>query len=293
MSFDLFAEVTQRIIDQLEAGTVPWKKCWSVGTDYAVSHTTGKPYSLLNQLLLGGNAGEYLTFKQCADEGGVVKKGEKARMIVFWKMYEDIDQETGEITQKPFLRYYKVFHIDQCEGIAPRFDKLPVRDELLEPDERADSIISAYVQRSGVKFNVTRSSKACYSPATDTVTVPMLQQFTSMPEFYSTALHELTHSTGHPSRLNRLTEQAAFGGESYSREELVAEIGSAYLMSFSGIETPSSFQNSAAYIAGWLKALKDDKRLIISAAGKAEKAVHFILGETAVDAGKEEQSDDL
>ena len=142
MSFELFAEVTQRVIDQLQAGTVPWKKCWSGGTDYAVSHTTGKPYSLLNQILLGGKAGEYLTFKQCTTENGTVKKGEKAHMIVFWKMYEDIDRETGEITQKPVLRWYNVFHIDQCEGIAPRFDKMPVHDEPLEPDERADSIAS-------------------------------------------------------------------------------------------------------------------------------------------------------
>ena len=123
MSFDLFAAVTKRIIDQLEAGTIPWHKPWSGGSDCAMSHVTGKPYSLLNHMLLGGRTGEYLTFKQCTDEGGTVKKGEKASMIVFWKILEEIDQETGEIIKTPFLRYYKVFHIDQCEGITPRFDK--------------------------------------------------------------------------------------------------------------------------------------------------------------------------
>ena len=96
MSFDLFAEITQRIVDQLEAGTVPWHKPWTGGNECAMSHVTGKPYSLINHILLGGRTGEYLTFKQCTDEGGTVKKGEKARMIIFWKLYEDVDQETGE-----------------------------------------------------------------------------------------------------------------------------------------------------------------------------------------------------
>ncbi len=97
MSFDLFAEVTQRIIDQLKSGTIPWHKPWTGGNDCAMSHVTGKPYSLLNQMLLSGRTGEYLTFKQCIDEGGTVKKGEKASMIVFWKILEDTDQETGKI----------------------------------------------------------------------------------------------------------------------------------------------------------------------------------------------------
>ena len=280
MSFDLFAAVTQRIIDQLEAGTIPWHMPWSGGGECAISHVTGRPYSLLNHMLLGGKTGEYLTFKQCTDEGGTVKKGEKASMIVFWKILEEIDQETGEIIKTPFLRYYTVFHIDQCDGITPRFDKARDPGEDLKPDEKADSIITEYVKHSGVKLVCERSSKACYTPATDTITIPLLRQFRDIPEFYSTGFHEMTHSTGHPSRLNRLTESAAFGGDEYSKEELVAELGSSFLMNCAGIETPSSFQNNAAYLAGWLKALKDDKRLLISAAGKAEQAVKYILGET-------------
>lgn len=280
MTFDLFATVTQRIVDQLEAGTIPWLKPWTGGCAYAISHTTGKPYSLLNHMLLGGRTGEYLTFKQCADEGGTIKAREKASMIVFWKILEDIDQETGEITKTPFLRYYRVFHISQCEGIAPHFGQQGDPGEQLKPDEKADSIITDYVKRSGVKFRCEHSTKAFYSPTTDAITIPMLRQFKDLAEFYSTAFHEMAHSTGHPSRLNRLTENAAFGGDNYSKEELCAELGSAFLLNYTGIETPSSFQNNAAYIAGWLKALKDDKRLIISAAGKAEQAVRYILGET-------------
>ena len=281
MSFDLFAEVTNRIVDQLEAGTVPWHKPWTGGCAYAISHTTGKPYSVLNHLLLGGRTGEYLTFKQCTEEGGTVKKGEKAHLIVFWKILENIDQETGEITKVPYLRYYKVFHIDQCDGITPRFDKQADPGAALQPDQKADSIITNYIRRSGVRFKCERSGRAFYSPAMDTITIPL--------EFYSTGFHEMTHSTGHPSRLNRLTDTAAFGGEDYSKEELIAELGSAYLMNYAGIETPSTFQNNAAYLAGWLKALKDDKRLLISAAGKAEQAVRYILGETNVQEAAENE----
>ena len=284
--FDIYAMVTQRILDELEKGTVPWKKGWCGGSSACISHKTGKPYSLLNHILLGGRTGEYVTLKQCNDEGGTGKAGEKSSVIVFWKIEEEIDQDTGEITKKPFLRYYRVFHIDQCEGISPRFDKQPENNSL-QPDDRADELIAQYVRRSGVRFHCERSGRAFYSPATDTITVPLLQQFVNTPEFYSTALHESVHSTGHPSRLNRLTDIAAFGGEEYSKEELVAELGSSFLMNYLGIETPASFQNNAAYIAGWLKSLKDDKRMIVSAAGKAEKAVRYILGEQI-----EEENDD-
>ena len=126
-------------------------------------------------------------------------------------------------------------------------------------------------------MRITESDKAYYQPGTDTVTVPQLSQYKQQEEYYSTLFHELTHSTGHRSRLDRLTDIAAFGSEQYSKEELIAELGSAFLVNHCGLETENSFRNSAGYIQGWLKALKDDKRLIISAAGAAEKAVNLIL----------------
>ena len=276
---NVYQIVTDRIIAELEKGIIPWERPWTGVRDGAYSRATGKPYSLLNHLLLGGRTGEYLTFRQCVEEGGTIKAGEKASMIVFWKILEDIDQETGEITKTPFLRYYRVFHISQCDGISPRFEKQADPGEQLKPDEKADSIITDYVKRSGVKFRCEHSSRAFYAPGTDTITIPLLKQFRDVAEFYSTGFHEMTHSTGHVSRLNRLTENAAFGGDEYSKEELVAELGSSFLMNYAGIETTSSFQNNAAYLAGWLKALKDDKRLIVSAAGRAEQAVRYILGE--------------
>jgi len=269
---DIYSEITNRIIAQMEEGSIPWRKPW--GSGKAVSHVTGKPYSLLNQMLLG-KPGEYITFKQCQQEGGQVKKGEKAQMVVFWKWIEQEDEETGEKKEVPFLRYYNVFHISQCEGLTPKHEiTLP---GTAEPNDAANEIIYDYLSHSGVTLNHESGDRAYYRPATDTVVIPDRQQFAETAEFYSTIFHELTHSTGHESRLNRLEKTAFFGTDTYSKEELCAEIAAATLVSHCGIETSSSFRNSAAYIQNWLQVLKNDKRFIVSAAGKAEKAVQLIL----------------
>ena len=270
---DIYAEVTSRIIAQMEQGTIPWHQPW-VSTGGCISHSTGKPYSLLNQMLLG-KPGEYVTFKQCQQEGGKVKKGEKASMVVFWKWVETEDEETHEKKEVPFLRYYNVFHIDQCEGLKARCaETLPAT---ADPNENAEVFINDYLFRSDVKLIHQSGDRAYYQPAFDRVVLPCMEQFKGTAEYYSTAFHELTHSTGHESRLNRLDRTAYFGTEAYSKEELIAEIGAAALVSYSGLETPSSFRNNAAYIQNWLGVLKGDKRFIISAAGKAEKAVKLIL----------------
>ena len=270
---DLYKQITNRIILEMEQGNIPWHKPW-IAKGKCISHSTGKPYSLLNQMLLG-KPGEYVTFKQCQQEGGQVKKGEKANMVVFWKWVEQKDEETEEVKQIPFLRYFNVFHIDQCEGLSAKYE------EALECSAKADQtseiIIAAYIQESGVKVKHEECDNAFYSPLTDSVTLPLLEQFSETAEYYSTAFHELVHSTGHVSRLDRLEKTAYFGNEAYSKEELIAEIGSAALVNHAGIETSASFRNSAAYIQGWLEVLKGDKRFIVSAAGKAEKAVDLIL----------------
>lgn len=284
MGFDIFAAVTDRIIDELEKGTVPWKKPW-VGTgNSCISYSTGRQYSLLNCILLGMQAGEFITFQQALQAGGHVKKGEKSRIVVFWKPMEKENPDTGEIETHFILRYYNVFHLSQCEGIQPRWRASMITEpgKDLKPDERAEKVIRGYVDRSGVKLTIQKGDKAYYQPASDQVVVPLMSQYGEQAEYYSTLLHELTHSTGHVSRLNRLKDVAAFGSHDYSREELVAELGSAFLMNHVGLETTSSFSNSAAYIQGWLSALKNDKRLVVSAAGAAEKAVKYILGEQEV-----------
>ena len=274
---DIYAEVTSRIIQQMENGVIPWHKPW-IANGKAVSHATGKAYSLLNQLMLG-RPGEYLTFKQCQAAGGKVKKGAKSSMVVFWKWIEQEDEETGEKKEVPFLRYYNVFHIDQCEGITAKHTTEAAFPDGAEVLEAAQEIVYDYLGRTGVKLSHTEGDQAFYRPSTDEVVLPIRKQFVSTAEYYSTVFHELTHSTGHPSRLNRLARPSFFGTEDYSKEELVAEIGAATLVNHVGLETGSSIRNSSAYIQNWLKVLKDDKRFIVSAAGRAEKAVNLILNQ--------------
>lgn len=283
---DIYAAVTDRIMEQLEQGVVPWQKPWiGIGSNAAVSWAKGTPYSILNQILLG-EPGEYITFKQCTQAGGKVKKGVKSRIVVFWKMLEKpvFDQDGNPVIGKdgqpksqsiPFLNYYNVFHIRECEGVEPK-RKVDVPN-VVSPVESAEQVIGNYVTRYHIGFNHEQGDRAFYRPSSDSVTLPMMEQFKSIAEYYSTAFHELTHSTGHVSRLNRL-ENATFGSETYSKEELVAEIGAASLMNEMGFETAESFKNSVAYIQSWLKALRNDKKMIVGAAGKAEKAAKMILG---------------
>ena len=274
---DIYAAVTERIIEQMEQGVIAWQKPW-VSNGKAVSHATGKPYSLLNQMLLG-RPGEYLTFKQCQAAGGKVKKGEKAQLVVFWKWIEQEDAETGEKKEVPFLRYYNVFHIDQCEGISAKHTQEKALPDGASTVEHAQDIIYDYLGREGVKLSHQEGDRAFYRPATDEIVLPIRKQFVSTAEYYSTLFHELAYSTGHPSRLNRLDKIAAFGSDVYSKEELVAEIGAAALVNHCGLETSTSLRNNAAYIENWLSVLKGDKRFIVSAAGKAEKAINLILNQ--------------
>lgn len=274
---DIYAAITDRIIAQMEQGIIPWQKPW-ISSGKAISHATGKPYSLLNQMLLG-RPGEYITFRQCQEAGGKVKKGEKSSLVCFWKWIEQEDGETGETKEVPLLRYYNVFHIDQCEDITAKHTQENTFPDGASTVENAQNIIYDYLGRTGVKLLHQEGDRAFYRPSTDEIILPLRKQFVSTAEYYGTVFHELTHSTGHPSRLNRLDKVAAFGSDVYSKEELVAEIGAAALINHIGLETSTSFRNNTAYIQNWLSVLKGDKRFIVSAAGKAEKAVTLILNQ--------------
>lgn len=277
---NVYEMITDRIIAELEKGNIPWKRPWTGVRSGAYNRITKKPYSIINQILLK-YSGEYATFKQWSDLGGHIKKGEKSEIVVFWKIYqkEETNEETREkeVRKIPVLKYYNVFHISQVEGVKP----LEVPFKEVEPIEEADKIITMYVNREHLDFKELPSNKAFYSPSNDRVVVPMKEQYENINEYYSTTFHELTHSTGHKSRLDRLETGAiaSFGSETYSREELCAELSSAFMMNMLGIETPQTFKNSTAYIQGWLKALKNDNKFIVSASSKAEKAVNYILGE--------------
>ena len=277
---NVYEMVTERIIAELEKGVIPWEKPWTGVRSGAYNRVSKRPYSLLNQMLLK-HTGEYATYKQWQDLGGQVKKGEKSEIVVFWKIFEaeETNKDTGEKETKkiPLLRYYNVFHISQVEGVEPLKPE-QLNDEA-EPIEEADKIISDYITREHIDFTECRSNEAYYSPSNDKVVVPMKEQYKVINEYYSTTFHELTHSTGHKNRLNRLQTGAVatFGGTEYSKEELVAEIGSASLMNLLGIETVKTFRNSAAYIQSWLQVLRNNNKFIVSASSKAEKAVNYIL----------------
>ena len=281
---NVYEIVTARIIAELEKGNIPWRwqRPWTGVRSGAFNRISKKPYSLINQMLLQ-HSGEYATFKQWSELGGHVKKGEKSEIVVFWKIFEaeETNPETGEKETKkiPLLRYYNVFHISQVEGVEPLASE-QLNDEI-EPIEEADKIITDYINREHLNFTECKSNRAYYRPSDDSVVVPLKEQYKNINEYYSTTFHELTHSTGHKNRLNRLQTGAvaAFGSETYSKEELVAEIGSASLMNIVGIETPKTFRNSAAYIQSWLHVLRNDNKFIVSASSKAEKAVNYIIGE--------------
>ena len=278
MGISVYQIVTDRIIAELEKGIIPWERPWTGVREGAYSRATGKPYSLLNQMLLG-KPGEYLTYKQTHEAGGQVRKGEKGSIVVFWKINAkaDRDKDTGKLKVKqfPILKYYHVFHIDQCDGIEPKH-KEPVFTPL-DPIEEAERVLNDYSARCHVPIIHEKSNRAFYRLSSDEIHLPLMEQFTRQAEYYSVAFHESVHSTGHKNRLNRLDDNSRFGNEVYSKEELVAEMGAACILHELGIETDSSFRNSAAYIQSWLHALKDDPKMVVHAAGKAEKAVKLIL----------------
>lgn len=274
--FDIYQTITARIIEQLEQGLIPWTKPWKGVRSGAFNRVSKQPYSLLNQMLLS-KSGEYATFAQWKKLGGYVRKGEKAEIVVYWNIIEKEETNSKgekEIIGIPILKYYNVFHISQVEGVEPL--EKPFSD--VQPVENAEQLINDYVARERINYKETISDKAYYSPITDSVVVPCKNQYQNVNDFYATTFHELTHSTGNKSRLNRITKLAAFGSHEYSKEELVAEIGSATLLNLLGLETSKTFRNTAAYIQSWLKVLKNDNRFIVSAASKADKAVDYILG---------------
>lgn len=275
--FDVYKMVGEQIVELLEQGIIPWDRPWT-GTGAAWSRSTGKSYSLLNQILLR-ESGEYATFNQIQKEGGKVNKGAKSHLVVFWKMYkkEKEDEETGEtlVSVRPVLKYYRVFNVKDTT-LEQKYSK-SVNNNIVESDADAESVIADYVKRSGIGFYHVEGNRAYYSPMEDKVVLPLVKQFKSTDGYYSVAFHELTHSTGSHERLNRIkVDEIAAHGESYAKEELVAEFGSAALCHLFGFK--KMIENSASYIQGWATAIKDDPHMFVGACAQADKALAMILG---------------
>lgn len=280
MSKSVYEMVTDRIIEQLESGVIPWEKPWTGVRSGAFNRVSKKSYSLLNQMLLK-HEGEYATFKQWSDLGGKIRKGAKSEIVVFWKILPVVEEQedgTKVVKQIPLLKYINVFHISQVDGVEPLAQE-KLND--IEPIEQAESILQDYWTREHIAVEHIKGNKAFYSPMRDMIQLPLFEQFKDANEYYSTAFHESVHSTMKETRCNRAEERkdkiVAFGSEEYSKEELVAELGSATIMNMIGIETRKSFRNSTAYIQSWLKVLRNDVKFIVSASSKAEKAVNYIL----------------
>ena len=289
MKFDVYTMVTDRIIAQLEKGEIPWRKPWTSQSGLAVSYSTGKPYGLINQFMLE-EGGEYATFNAIKKANGKVNKGAKAKQIVEWTMlFVDtkdkdgnvIKDENGKPIKKkvPMLKYVNVFNIAQDTNLPTKYtnSEPPKWNDDIELIEALENIVEDYSDRANLKISrdsVTDS--AYYTPAFHSVNVPTAKQYEDVAEYYSTLFHELGHSTGHKSLLNREIENA-FGSVKYAREELVAEITSASVLGFNGVETTGTFENSTAYIQSWIKRLKDDKKAIVWASSRAEKAFNLIM----------------
>ncbi|MFV8830144.1 ArdC family protein [Alkalihalobacterium sp. APHAB7] len=272
MSKKIYEIFTDQIIEKLKEGTIPWRQPFKNGL--AVNWKTQKPYRGINTFLLDG--GEYATFKQIQEAGGKVKKGAKSQIVVFWKMLEVEEEDSDQLKKVPMLRYYKVFKVgEQTEGINPKRELETFEHD---PIEEAEKIIREYMNSPTYSF---RSGGAWYKPFEDHINVPPKEDFEQIHDYYSVFYHEMIHSTGHSSRLKRegIIKHNGFGSESYSKEELVAELGASMLCGVTGIVN-QTIENNVSYINSWMKQLKDDPTLIVKASQQAQKACDHIQGIT-------------
>lgn len=284
--------IIKRIEDAIEKGEkLPWQKPWN-GKKH-VNYVTRHQYRGINLLLLP-EADEYITFRQIQDLQKKnpeirLKKGSKSHMVVYWsfnnkRKKKKIDENTGEEVvvdtleyyEAPIFRYYNVFSINDVEGLETKFSGMDYEHNGVD---EAEKLIVDYKKELDILINHGQD-RAYYSISGDYISIPDKSQFDNVLEFYSTIFHEMVHSTGHPKRLKRFKEGEfyKFGSESYSEEELVAEIGANMLMGELGIYDESAFDNSIAYMQGWLQAIKNDVRFITIAAQRAQKATDYILG---------------
>lgn len=268
-----YEKVTQRMIDALEAGTVPWRKPWKSSMPMSIHGRNYRGFNAVLLALLGGfESPVWLTFNQAKERGGSVRKGEKGMPVLLWKPTKERKDSAGNVEReaKLYCTTYTVFNIEQCDGV-----ELPnkLQPSKVDPIEAAEALVAEY--RSQVSMGVG-GDRACYSPSRDHVQMPPRDSFQSAGHYYSTLFHELVHSTGHLNRLNR--DLKGMGTDEYSFEELVAELGACMLMALAGIEADETFENSAAYVTGWLRRLNDDRTLIVKAASAAQKAVDLIVG---------------
>jgi len=303
MSADVYTRITDQIVEALESGVRPWMKPWDA--EHAAGRITrplrhnGIPYAGINVVMLwssavaqGFAAPIWMTFRQAKQLGGFVKKGEKGSLVVYANTITrtETDKETGEDEEReiPFMKGYSVFNVDQIEGLPEHF--YAIAEPKIDPVERIEHAERFFAETGA---EIRHGGNQAYSAVgTDYVQMPPFVSFKDAESYYATLAHECTHWTRHPSRLDRDFGRKRWGDEGYAMEELVAELGSAFLAADLGL-TPEVRDDHAAYIASWLKVLKNDKRAIFTAASHAQKAADFLNGlqpETQEDDATQEQA---
>lgn len=278
---NIYEAVTNRILSELEAGQIPWRKTWKAGLPKSLS--TGKEYRGVNLLVLGCTAFTsryWVTFCEVQRQGGHVRKGERATAVVYWKWrtpeeLKELSEKTGKAQVAPFVPFTSaVFNLDQVEGIGRPADE--ALDRTINRLEVASQMLEVMPDKPELLH--THTAEPAYIPQLDRVMLPHLSQFENADEYFATLFHELVHSTGNPKRLNRFVEAKGDQMEKYSFEELVAEFGAAFLCGFAGIENPNTDALQASYIEGWSRVFRQDSRILVRAASAAQKATDYIRG---------------
>jgi antirestriction protein ArdC len=291
---DVYEQVTATVLAELENGKAPWHRPWNAA-GLPVSLSTNRPYRGVNVWLLAVAGLDYTstiwgTYNKIAEKGGQVRKGEHSTVVTFWKKFLAKDKDNPDDKGHSFmmLKFFRVFNVEQADWLDGMMPTLPAPDgPELEPVDAAEAIVAGYLD--GPRIVRKPSDRAFYMPGPDVVTVPTIEQYQVVDEFYSTLFHELTHSTGHEKRLARkgVATFTHFGDDLYSKEELVAELGAALLCGMAGLDPTRTIPNSAAYLRSWSKAFTEDKRLLVQAAGQAQKAADRVLGALYVEQSEE------
>lgn len=277
---DTYQRITDTIVEQLEAGTKPWIRPWRGNARRSMTprRATGEAYRGINVLMLwvagqmfGYEENTWMTYRQAQDLGGQVRKGEKGSLVVKYGTFTTRDREDDEDRTIPYLKGYTVFNVEQINNLPDRFFS-PAEELTTSPVPHIDTV-EAFVRNTGAKVSYG-GTKACYRPSIDDILMPDRERFDSEVHLYSTLLHEVSHWSGAKHRLDR-DLSGRFGTESYAVEELVAELAASFLCADLGVAHDPR-DNTASYLASWLKVLKQDKRAIITAAAKAQSAADYL-----------------
>lgn len=279
MSTKVYEIVTQKVLEAMNKGTVPWRKPWN-GAGHPFNGVTGRQYNGGNFFLLSlfrFAVPAFLTYNQIKKAGATIKAGEEKKHfpVFYWNWVEKKDATSKKVEKFPMLRFFLVWNVEQIEGYEVPEKFLPKAVAHNDRIASADAIVNGYL--NAPKITVQTTDRACYYPTRDEIEVPEMSQYPKLEEYYSTLFHEMGHSTGHKSRLNRkeLMDANYFGSHDYSQEELTAELTAAFLCAEAGID--NTLDNSAAYLASWYKRLANDPKMFFTAAGKAQKAADLIL----------------